>query len=278
MQRRWLIPGVSAALFAAALVLFFASRRVPPAAVPAGIGEPSAVERALRDQLEAAQQELEHWRQAELDEDAAPVAAVKRGKPAAAPGVSPELELQLETARQQAADAQQQLAALREKLEQTEARIGQVEQQQTEAKAAEKALREQLEMAMTKAADLESERKSVGARVAQLETANAELRKKQDDSARRLAQLRKIADSMEDLSRRRESYLHNIFNRYREATDLFRTLALRLDSLRDGTAAGGNELSRIQNAVSLADEDLRQLRALNARANDIQKDLRAAAR
>ncbi len=81
--------------------------------------------------------------------------------------------------------------------------------------------------------------------------------------------LTKISDDFDDLNRRRDQYMTNVLRRYREVTDLYRTLSLRQEGPRD-------DLSRIQNAISLAEEDMRQLQSLNAQARRLQRDLQAA--
>ena len=70
-------------------------------------------------------------------------------------------------------------------------------------------------------------------------------------------------------------YLNNILRRYREITEQYHAMAGVLDSRRDREAAPVNntEISRIQNAISLADEDLKQINALNAQASRLEKKL-----
>jgi chromosome segregation ATPase len=131
---------------------------------------------------------------------------------------------------------------------------------------AERQLRSQVESAERRAAAAEKDGGDTAQRVEKLETANRELRRQAEDAARQNAAIAKITDQMQDLNRRQEAYLQNLLRRYREVTDLYRTIALRNEVPRD-------EISRIQNAISLAEEDLRQLQALNAQAGRVQKNL-----
>ncbi len=273
---KWLLPAVSAAVFLAGIGLFVASRRtvIQPQAVSG-----SSQEQALRMELEKARRDLAAL-QAELDEPAAPGAPARprvepRGKGIEAN--SHELLPQLEETRKELETARSQSEEFRQKLEQADQRLATLEEQQKKLTQAESAARSQVESLTEKVRELDNQRAAQATRIADVENRNIELRKRQDDSGRKLAQLRQIADNLEDLSRRRESFLTTILQRYREATDLFRAMALRLDNMPDRSAAGSNDLARIQNAISLADEDMRQLRALNTRVTQVQKELRALA-
>ena len=70
-------------------------------------------------------------------------------------------------------------------------------------------------------------------------------------------------------------YLNNILRRYREITEQYRAMSGVLDSRRDREAApvGSTEIARIQNAIALAEEDLKQIDALNAQAARLEKKL-----
>jgi hypothetical protein len=76
------------------------------------------------------------------------------------------------------------------------------------------------------------------------------------------------AVALEDLNRRREVLLNNMVRRYREVTDQYRTLSLRVQSRADqlGLDPGAGEISRIQTSVQQAEEEFRQLNSLNAQA------------
>ena len=63
----------------------------------------------------------------------------------------------------------------------------------------------------------------------------------------------------QEVSRRRESDLSSIVSRYREATELFRAMSLRLDNPREAGSPLSNHLSRIQQAILLAEELRKEL-------------------
>ena len=93
----------------------------------------------------------------------------------------------------------------------------------------------------------------------------------------RLLQLRQVTTDLEEIFRRRQMYLNNILRRYKEITEQYRSLSGVLDSRRDREAVPVNsaEILRIQNAIAMADEDLKQISALNAQAQRLEKKLPA---
>ncbi|MBV6433446.1 MAG: hypothetical protein IANPNBLG_03624 [Bryobacteraceae bacterium] len=239
------------------------------------------VEAGLRARLVIVEKERDSLRAAQAAAAAHPSAPAPtpRPKPNVDESTSRQQLVQMldERSRElEAADTSiQQLQA---KLAEMDAHITQLTDQQNRLQASETDLRGRLDAASKQAADLDQLLKAREKRLADVEITNQQLRNRTDDSARRLSSLRKLSSDLEDLTQRREAYMTNILGRYREATDLFRSMSLRLENPRESTALSGSDLSRIQNAVSLAEEDMRQLRALNLRASRLQKDLKSAAR
>lgn len=121
----------------------------------------------------------------------------------------------------------------------------------------------------------EAESQASRERIAALEGANAKLRSDHSEASGRAAEIARVVADLEDLDRRREASLTSLIRRYRDITSQFRAMSGILDSGRDpnSSALSGAALTRIQNAVSLADDDLRQLNELNARARELQKKL-----
>jgi chromosome segregation ATPase len=78
-----------------------------------------------------------------------------------------------------------------------------------------------------------------------------------------------------DLTEQREGYLKTLASRYREITSQYRSLSGALAGRQDQQSAPWNsaELSRIQSAISSADEDLRRLDELNSKAALLEKKL-----
>jgi chromosome segregation ATPase len=110
-------------------------------------------------------------------------------------------------------------------------------------------------------------------RLTQLDIENRTLREENRKLSERSAQASGVTRDLDDINRRRDALLNQIQRRYRDLTDQFRILAGRSD--REGIGSGGGDLSRLQHAVSLAEEDLRQLDALNSQASRLQQRKRA---
>jgi predicted nucleic acid-binding Zn-ribbon protein len=109
-------------------------------------------------------------------------------------------------------------------------------------------------------------------RVAALEADNSRLHA--EATAHATDYSRTVA-SLQDLNRRREICLTSIQRRYRDITSEFRAMSSMLDTSRDqnSNVCSGEVLSRIQNAVALADDDMRQLNELDARAQKLEKQI-----
>lgn len=89
------------------------------------------------------------------------------------------------------------------------------------------------------------------------------------------ADLAHIVASLQDIDRRRDVYLTSILRRYRDITGEFNAMSGMLNTSHDPNsgACGGAALSRIQNAVNSAEDDMRQVSELNARSQKLEKQL-----
>jgi predicted nucleic acid-binding Zn-ribbon protein len=69
--------------------------------------------------------------------------------------------------------------------------------------------------------------------------------------------------------------LSNLQRKYRDVNDQLRSLSARLDRYRDTSSAPNfsTDLPRLQSLVQSAEEDLRQVQALNAQAQRLSKRL-----
>jgi hypothetical protein len=107
-----------------------------------------------------------------------------------------------------------------------------------------------------------------------LEAANARLKEDAAAGKQSAVLTQQAVSDLESLFRRREMYLNNILRRYKEITEQYRAMSGVRDS-RDGQAApvSSTEISRIQNTIALAEEDLKQIYALNAQAQRLQRKL-----
>jgi chromosome segregation ATPase len=127
--------------------------------------------------------------------------------------------------------------------------------------------------------DLESAQAALQAsheRLAALEADNAKLKGDNSAASSRAAEFTRVVAQLQDLDSRRDAYLTSIMRRYRDITSQFRAMSGMLASSRDSNPTSpfsDAALTRIQNAVSSADDDLRQLTELNAQARQLEKKL-----
>lgn len=166
--------------------------------------------------------------------------------------------------------AQSELAR---QLRELETKFDLVTQETAKLKAAEAEVRDELALALKEADAAKGIAQGRQAALRDLEAANQQLRRQLSEAAQGNGRRKQAGIELDELGRRRESYLNNILGRYREATELFRAMSLRLDNPRDAGSPLNNDLSRIQQAIQLADEDVRQLRALSSQAARLQKEL-----
>jgi hypothetical protein len=92
----------------------------------------------------------------------------------------------------------------------------------------------------------------------------------------RAVDLAQVIVQLQDLDSRRDALLTSIMRRYRDITSQFRAMSGMLGSNRDsntGSPLTDAALTRIQSAVSSADDDLRQLNELSAQARQLEKKL-----
>jgi len=130
------------------------------------------------------------------------------------------------------------------------------------------ALKQQLDSA-------QAESQASRQRLTALEADNAKLKSDNSEGSARAAEFGRVVANLQDLDRRRDAYLTSIMRRYRDITSQFRAMSGMLDSSRDPKSSplSDGALTRIQNDVSLADDDLRQLSELNAQASKLEKKL-----
>lgn len=121
---------------------------------------------------------------------------------------------------------------------------------------------------------LRSQIEASNQRLAPLEAENQRLQTGEKAARTRLAALTKLSKELAGIRKRREALIESSVRHYRELGDQYRTLAMRLDSMDNRANAGWGDLSRIQAALSDADDDLRQLSALNQRVAALTKALK----
>lgn len=112
-------------------------------------------------------------------------------------------------------------------------------------------------------------------RIADLEKQNTQLQNSDSSQSTRAAKREHILDRLQQLDRRRESYLRSIAERYQNLTSQFRSMSGMMNSNRgqNSSALSGSTLDMIQNAISLSQSDFQHLSNLNAKAFHLQKQL-----
>jgi chromosome segregation ATPase len=203
--------------------------------------------------------------------DVQPTAGSRRGSTAIFDAA--ELNRMLAERSHQLEAAQGAQADLTRQLRELEGKVELLVQEEGRRKALEAELRDQLTSVQREAESAKTTAQSRETALRELESVTQQLRKQVAEAGQSRNRRAQARTELEELARRRDGYLNNILGRYREATDLFRTMSLRLDNPRDAGSPLNNDLSRIQQAIQLAEEDLRQLRVLNAQAARLQKEL-----
>lgn len=183
------------------------------------------------------------------------------------------LDQELAVANSTIATLQTQLATANDQNTQAQANAQEaLQKQQTDAQAQLADSQKKLDAAVAEAAIARQ-------RAAALEAANARLNTQSAAASTQAGELSHIVANLQDLNRRRDSYLTSILRRYRDITSEFRAMSSMLDMSQDSNRGPNNGacseavLARIQNAVSSAEDDLRQINELNDRTQKLEKQL-----
>lgn len=245
----------------------------------------SQLQNSISQLNRALQQEQERSTGLALENELLRKQLAERGIVPAAPraqlGKGPDEARRLEAIRE-LTQAQTRLSAaagsiteLQNRVAELEASVERAAAENKRLAALESASREDLENTRSILHAMEGEIKAKNERLSQLEAA---LRRSREDLAaltQRSVGLPALSAEISDVNRRRENIVTNLQRRYRDITDQLRALAVRLDTQRDNPAAAVGDISRIQTAVLSAEEDLRQLSALNSQAQRLMQKLGA---
>ncbi|MBI3667778.1 MAG: hypothetical protein HY236_16365 [Acidobacteria bacterium] len=175
------------------------------------------------------------------------------------------------------------LAAAQASISNFEARIAELEAERQKTAEENKRLAvsqtelaDQLAGARRTIETMEKESMAKDERLFQVEFSRKKQQQETATGEQKAAQMAKLAAELQEIHRRREVYLRSILSRYREVTEQYRSLSAVLETRathEGGPTPGTGQLSRIQNAIALAEEDLRQLESLNAQAQLVQRKL-----
>ena len=211
---------------------------------------------------------------------AAPLGEPRR-QPAPLPGRTPEPappaedQRALETVRARLTAATQSLDELKNRLAETESSVARLTEENLRVRENEQELREKLNSAERILDAVRAELKSKSDRIFSMEISARTILEENRKVEDRLSTVSKTSQELQDLQRRRDVYLTSILRRYRELTDLYRGLAVRLERGSDSATLAAGDLSRIQQAINMTDEDLRQLNTLNAQAQQLLARMKA---
>ena len=163
-------------------------------------------------------------------------------------------------------DLRQQLAAATEESQKLTAAVAAKAEEQGRHAAQVEELKEGLRQAKNTETSLQAELQIKADRTAASEVAQKALTERVAKAEAATTKAAAVGHEVEDLNRRRETQIADIQRRYREANDVYRAFLLN-EQNREHAAAGNQagDLSRVQNSIQQAEDDLRQIRALNAR-------------
>lgn len=273
-MKSWLLALALAALAAGGILFWKATAGRPTAA---DAEQWSKTEADLRARLAQAEKRL-----SELGHPLPATGAREESGPAHTPGaVTPYSRREADLAElirlkdEQLTRSETALGELRAKYAELEQRITAVQEQDKQLRDTEAGLRQKIDANTEQIVELQQSAKQKDTRLGEQDAALKSLRAAGEQQARSLQRVRSLSEDLEDLARRREVYMANILGRYREATDSLRTLGLQLENRTEEAPIGRTDISRIQSALSSADEDMRQLRALSTRSRQLQKELLA---
>ena len=182
------------------------------------------------------------------------------------------MQTELDAARANVERLQGQLDSLaREKQTAAAAAAAALQKQDQDGRSRLDALQGQLDSARSDAEGARASRE----RAASLEAENVKIKNEDGALAARIAEVRRNMASLQDLDRRRDVYLNSIVRHSRDIVEQFRAMTGVIDSSRASGSSSFSDiaLSRIQNATSQAEDELRRLNDLNAQAHQIENRL-----
>lgn len=270
-RRRSCWPEVAAGVAVAALAGIAIWQHQTRVSALARLEAVEAESRSLHARLEYTTRQLAELRSRE---PAPPAQRTERPEAPATRGDNVEAARLLIQVREKLAAAGQSVRALETRIRELEASLEKVSGENRRLAANEADLKETAAATNRIVDAMRVELKGKDERLAQLMATNTQLLNQYRQSAKQLDTMPKVVRDLEEIDRRREAYLNGILRRYRDITDQYRSLVARADDRPDaGAGATAADLSRIQNSIQMAEDDLRQLTALNAEAGRLRQRL-----
>lgn len=267
-RRTMVLAAVMAVAAAALLLAFVQARRQTGLAARLAAAEDHVRQLQERAGQMAAENKALRERLAALGETPPPPSPVTH---------SPSAASNLEQARL-LVKLQQELSSTQSALRDTEARLRELEDKLARAQEDSRSTGALLDEYKEKLAGqsrvleaVQAELKTRNERLVQLEATNLLLHKQNRQAEEESARLRAVLRELEEVNRRRETSLAAIMRRYRELADQFRALAVQPGGEAGATPSA--ELSRVQSALAMTEDELRQLSNLNAQAARLLRQL-----
>lgn len=166
------------------------------------------------------------------------------------------------------------IASLQARMQDLEANTERLTAENRRLSNAEIEVKEKLAGANRIVEAMQAELKGRSDRTTQLDIANRALRGENQALGEKNRQMTQWYRELEEINRRREMSLSTLLRRCRDAADQFRMLAAKAENSRDALSNSGVDVSQLQNLVSMAEDELRQLSGLNAQAQRLVRKMR----
>jgi chromosome segregation ATPase len=219
--------------------------------------------RELRAASEKFAQEAELLRRELAESEPGPVRAEAPHARSAPPIDAVEQAKLLFQFRDKLSSANSAIAGLQDRIHDLELTIQSSAEENKRLAASEADLKERIAASDRVLSAVKEELKGRDRRLEQLEASNKDLREQNRANTDKLAQISRLLRDLEEINRRRENYMASMVRRYKDVTEQYRALSARLDNPPD--------MSRIQDSIAMAEEDMRQLTSLNAQAARLQQ-------
>jgi chromosome segregation ATPase len=261
-KRLWIaVPVLIAAIALGGAALWIPRYLASRSSQPLAMEKIEAENRELRARAERLAVEAEAARRGASAPPPQVTATPPAGHEALPPGALDQARL-LISLREKLASTQSTIDDLQLRIQQLEGQVEHWRDENGKLAASEREMNDQLGAANRVVDAVQAELRAKQTRLTQMEVSFTKLREDNRAASARSAEMAGAASELEDMNRRRESQLNVVLRRYREITEQYRAWAGRIEN----DSSAGADLARIQNAISLAEEDLRQLSALNAQA------------
>jgi SMC interacting uncharacterized protein involved in chromosome segregation len=177
--------------------------------------------------------------------------------------------------QQQLSDTKAALQTLQQRAQQLDYNSAQLQSENKRLSAAANDAREEVDALRRLNEAMEAELKSKAARADAADTLTRRAQAESGEAKQKLNLTTSTLRELDEIARRRDSYLSNLQRKYRDVNDQLRSLSARLDRFRDSNSAPNfsSDLPRLQSLVQGAEDDLRQVQSLDAQAQRLAQRL-----